>query len=86
MKIENTETVVQDGYPLLKATIDDVETLITPEQKPIMLANGIVFLGSSMVDQVSTEYDGETWEGFTRDKDAFRLVAGFVLDVRNGAV
>lgn len=82
MEITDIEYIIHEKYPLMKARIDGEEALISAEQKPTLMANGIACTG--LEDSFSVEYNGDNFPGCTDDPDVYRAVRNFVKSAYEG--
>ncbi|PZO60803.1 MAG: hypothetical protein DCF15_01455 [Phormidesmis priestleyi] len=56
MKITDIVYVRKQGYPLLKMTIDGISTVVSSEQKALLIRAGIVCVGSALADKLLVEF------------------------------
>jgi hypothetical protein len=82
MKIEDIEYFSQEGYSLMRATIDGEKTIIGTEQKRTLIQNGIVCTG--LEDSFSVEFQGRVFRGCTDDPAVYKAVMAFGNAVRTG--
>lgn len=82
MKITDIEYIIKDKYPLMKAKIDGKEALISAEQKPTLLENGIACTG--LEESFSVEFNGDRFPGCTDDIDVYQAVKTFVKAAYEG--
>jgi len=85
MKIQRAEYLIRDKYPLLRLTIDGVDTTIGTTEKPILHDAGYVYLGSAFENILPVvEIEGSILSGMTNDPSVFAVVDQFNRDCGSG--